>query len=192
MSVESSNVDACDDILNDAVRALNLDEILDDALMDAGDDIHDILNDAVRALNLDEILDGALMEAGDDIHDTLNNAVKALNLDEILDDALMDAGDDILEIDISTFICSAKHTKQKQPALVNPRKESLCIHCSNTERQGAGAKTSKGEAKGLMKCSRCESTIEVYCCKECQLADWSRHKKFCKIKQSVIVAEDVD
>lgn len=31
--------------------------------------------------------------------------------------------------------------------------------------------------KGLMKCSRCKSAF--YCSRECQVADWKRHKKIC-------------
>ena len=36
-------------------------------------------------------------------------------------------------------------------------------------------------ATRFQKCSRCERAY--YCCKECQVADWARHKSTCAVKK---------
>jgi hypothetical protein len=53
----------------------------------------------------------------------------------------------------------------------------ICNHCEKVETLD-GAK--------LMKCQRCKLTY--YCSKECQVADWKGHKKFCKEISSTTIS----
>jgi hypothetical protein len=46
----------------------------------------------------------------------------------------------------------------------------ICDHCDTLETQMEGTK--------LMQCQRCKASY--YCKRECQVADWKRHKKMCK------------
>jgi hypothetical protein len=41
--------------------------------------------------------------------------------------------------------------------------------------RGAGG----GVVQKLMRCSRCKSEADRYCCAQCQRADWPRHKRTC-------------
>ena len=49
-------------------------------------------------------------------------------------------------------------------------KLKICRHCDKIETRDGAIK--------LMKCQRCKETY--YCSRECQVADWKRHKKMCK------------
>jgi hypothetical protein len=51
----------------------------------------------------------------------------------------------------------------------------ICRHCDKMETLG-GAK--------LMKCQRCK--VIYYCSKQCQIADWKKHKKSCNVLSSCV------
>lgn len=37
-----------------------------------------------------------------------------------------------------------------------------------------------GEGVAIMRCSRCKGKVDWYCSRDCQKADWARHKKSCQ------------
>jgi hypothetical protein len=56
----------------------------------------------------------------------------------------------------------------------------MCRHCEKYEAQMGNAL--------LMKCQRCKAAH--YCSKDCQVADWKRHKKMCKTMMTINASED--